>query len=119
MYKPENRQRSFYDEVDEKALPTDHFLRRLEELIRWERLEKRLKPFYREAGRDAHNPVLMFKLLVLQFLYDLSDFASRRTPLLRLAVPLTAARRGLSPPTGATLPGKQKRRPAKGAAFAT
>jgi len=73
MYRPENRQGSFYDEVYEKALPAGHFLRRLHELIRWNRVETRLKPFYREAGRDAHNPVLMFKLLVLQFLYDLSD----------------------------------------------
>jgi len=73
MYKPENRQGSFFDEVYEKALPEDHFLRKLEALIGWERLENRLAPFYHEAGRDAHNPVLMFKLLVLQFLYDLSD----------------------------------------------
>lgn len=73
MYKRENRQRSFYDEVYEKALPEDHFLRRLDGLLRWERLEKRLKPFYKNSGRDAHNPVMMFKLLVLQFLYDLSD----------------------------------------------
>jgi IS5 family transposase len=73
MYKPENRQRSFYDEIYENALPPEHFLRRLEGLIRWERLEVRLKPFYHEAGRDAHHPVLMFKLLILQFLYNLTD----------------------------------------------
>jgi IS5 family transposase len=68
-----NRQRSFFDELYEKAVPEDHFLRRLDELIRWERLEKRLRGFYREQGRDAHNAVMMFKLLTLQFLYDLSD----------------------------------------------
>lgn len=73
MYKRENRQRSFYDAVYDNAIPEGHFLRRLEGLIRWERLEKRLKPFYKDAGRDAHNPVMMFKLLVLQFMYDLSD----------------------------------------------
>jgi len=73
MFKRENRQRSFYDEVYERAVPERHFLRRLDELIRWERLEKRLRPFYSERGRDAHNAVMMFKLLTLQFLYDLSD----------------------------------------------
>ena len=73
MYKPGNRQRSFYDEVYENAVPEGHFLRRLDRLIRWERLEKRFRPFYRDQGRDAHNPLMMFKLLVLQFMYDLSD----------------------------------------------
>ena len=73
MYKPENRQRSFFDEIYEKALPADHFLRRLAELIRWKWIETRLAPFFSEQGRDAYHPVLMFKLLVLQFLYDLSD----------------------------------------------
>lgn len=73
MYKPEHRQRSFFDEIYEQVLPPDHFLRRLDELIKWELLEPRLRPFYYADGRDAHNPVLMFKLLVLQFLYDLSD----------------------------------------------
>jgi len=73
MYKPENKQRSFYDAVYENAVPDDHFLRRLDGFIRWDRLEKRFRPFYKDEGRDAHNPVMMFKLLVLQFMYDLSD----------------------------------------------
>lgn len=73
MYKPQNRQRTFFDELYEHALPEGHILRRLDQLIRWELLEPRLKPFYKKAGRDAHNPILMFKLLVLQFLYDVSD----------------------------------------------
>ena len=73
MFKRENRQRSFFDEVYERAVPEGHFLRRLDELIRWERLEKRFRPYYRAHGRDAHNAVMMFKLLVLQFLYDYSD----------------------------------------------
>jgi len=73
MYKPENRQRSFYDAVYENAVPEGHFLRRLDGLIRWEHLEKRFKKLYKQTGRDAHNPVMMFKLLVLQFMYDLSD----------------------------------------------
>ena len=73
MFKPENRQRSFYDAVYENAVPEDHFLRRLDDLIRWERMEKLFRPFYSDKGRDAHNAVMMFKLLVLQFLYDLSD----------------------------------------------
>jgi IS5 family transposase len=68
-----NCQRSFFDEIYEKAVPADHFLRRLDAVILWERLEPRFREFYREKGRDAHNAVLMFKLLVLQFLYDLSD----------------------------------------------
>jgi len=37
----------------------------LHELIRWDRLEKRLRDFYFDQGRDAHNAALMFKLLML------------------------------------------------------
>lgn len=73
MYKEERRQKSFYDAVYEAGVPEGHFLRRLEELIDWRGLKKYLHKHYFKKGRPAHNPVMMFKLLVLQFLYDLSD----------------------------------------------
>jgi hypothetical protein len=57
-----------YDEVYERAVPKEHFLRQLGGLISWYRLMKRLKSFYQKAGRDARNPVMMFKLPIIQFL---------------------------------------------------
>lgn len=73
MYKPKRNQMSFYDKVYETTVPRNHFLRRLESLIDWQSFEPKLAGLYQDQGRLAHNPVLMFKALCLQFLYDLSD----------------------------------------------
>jgi IS5 family transposase len=73
MYKAERRQQSFFDEVYEKAVPEGHFLRELDGLIKWSKLAYYFRRHYKKRGRDAHHPVMMLKLLVLQFLYDLSD----------------------------------------------
>ena len=55
MYKPEKRQRSFYDALYENGAPEGHSLRRLDGLIRWDRLEKRLRRFYRELEEAARD----------------------------------------------------------------
>ena len=73
MYKPKRNQMSFYDKVYETTVPRNHFLRKLECLIDWHSFEQKLAGLYQNQGRLAHNPVLMFKALCLQFLYDLSD----------------------------------------------
>jgi len=74
MYKPARTQLSFFDAIYDKLVRKDHFLRKLNTSIDWDSFEPVFSPLYsRGAGRSAHNPVLMFKTLVLQFLYDLSD----------------------------------------------
>jgi len=73
MYKRENRQMSFYDEVYERAVPEGHFLRMLDQIVNWRSFKKYFSKHYKERGRNAHNPVMMFKLLILQFIYNLSD----------------------------------------------
>ncbi len=74
MYKPKRVQISFYDAIYETLVKKDHFLRKLNRLIDWDNFEQTFKPLYHKgAGRSANNPVMMFKSLVLQFLYDLSD----------------------------------------------
>jgi len=74
MYKPKRMQLSFYDAIYDTLVKKDHFLRKLNTLITWENFEQTFKPLYHKgAGRSANNPVMMFKALVLQFLYDLSD----------------------------------------------
>ena len=74
MYKSQRIQLSFYDTIYDKLISKDHFLRKLNSLIQWDKLEPVFKPLYHKgAGRSANNPVMMFKSLMLQFLYDLSD----------------------------------------------
>lgn len=74
MYKPKRTQLSFYDAIYDTLVKKDHFLRKLNTLINWDNFEQVFKPLYHKgAGRSANNPVMMFKSLVLQFLYDLSD----------------------------------------------
>jgi IS5 family transposase len=74
MYKPKRTQLSFYDAIYDTLVKKDHFLRKLNALINWDNFEQTFKPLYhRGSGRSANNPVMMFKSLVLQFLYDLSD----------------------------------------------
>jgi len=73
MYKPYRRQKSFYEPVYDANIPDDHILKHLEQVIDWGRFKRYLKKHYYVRGRDAYNPKMMFKLLVMQFLFNLSD----------------------------------------------
>lgn len=73
MFKPNNRPKTFYDAVYDANIPKNHLVRYLQAAIDWSRIKRYLKKHYYERGRDAYNPLMMFKLLVLQFLADLSD----------------------------------------------
>jgi len=50
-----------------------HFLKDLAHVVDFGFVRKHCKGFYADWGRDAWDPVLMFKMVFLQFLYDLSD----------------------------------------------
>jgi IS5 family transposase len=50
-----------------------HFLHDLARAVDFAFVKAALKDFYVDWGRDPWDPVLMFKLVFLQFLYDLSD----------------------------------------------
>jgi len=73
MFKPNNRPKSFYDPVYDENIPENHIVRHLQNAIDWGRIKRYLKKHYYDKGRDAYNPLMMFKLIVLQFLADLSD----------------------------------------------
>lgn len=53
----------------------DHLLTRLQKLIDWSFVEEEVADFYDALGQHAYHPVLIFKLLILQNLYDLSERA--------------------------------------------
>lgn len=50
-----------------------HFLQDLAQVVDFRFVEEHCKGFYADWGRDPWDPVLMFKMVFLQFLYDLSD----------------------------------------------
>ncbi len=51
-----------------------HFLHDLFRAVDFAFVKVALKDFYVDWGRAPWDPVLMFKLVFLQFLYDLSDW---------------------------------------------
>jgi len=66
----------FGDYLYERTVPADHFLRKLEEVVDWEVFTPKLIRLYRgraERGRPPYNPVVILKVLVLSYLYDLSE----------------------------------------------
>ena len=56
-----------------KLVPSDHYLRKVKELIDFEAFREHLRDAYSDRGRPAEDPVLMLKLEFLEFYYDLSD----------------------------------------------
>ncbi len=58
----------------ERRLPKNHFLIRINELIDFSPIEKALRELYSEdKGRPAYPPLALFKILLLQRFYNLSD----------------------------------------------
>ncbi len=66
---------SFVDALLPSGVGRSDRLERLSGLVKWYRFEKMLSRLRREgsAGRPAYDPLVMFKALLLQSLYGLSD----------------------------------------------
>jgi IS5 family transposase len=65
----------------EQIVPSDHFMRALKELFDWDALGHELIALYAGkglVGRPPYDPTLMFKMLFLSFLYDLSERDTQR-----------------------------------------
>jgi transposase, IS5 family len=60
-----------YDPVIDRH--PDHLLVRMHKLIDWSFVESEVADAYSALGQHAYHPVIVFKLLVLQNLYDLSE----------------------------------------------
>lgn len=66
----------FGDWVYQRVVPGSHFLRQLEGLINWQVFSERLIGLYlgrAEEGRPPYDPVVMLKMLLLAYLYNLSE----------------------------------------------
>jgi IS5 family transposase len=75
MLKPKSSQLSFYgDHIYDRIIPEDHFLKQLEKAIDFSFVNDLCREAYSpDVGRPAYEPQMMFKMLFLQFLYDISD----------------------------------------------
>lgn len=62
-------------QIYKTLVPSNHFLKRLDEIIDWHDLIDDLKTLAKNThgGRPRYNPVLLFKMLFLSFLFNLSD----------------------------------------------
>jgi len=89
---------SFYgDYLYERVVPQDDFLRKLKEVVPWQRFTYKLVKYYKgkaRTGRPPYDPAMLLKMLLLGYLYDLSEcdverFCNRDLPakhFLNLAV---------------------------------
>ena len=68
-----SNQKTFFDEVVSKRISKNHFLR-INDMIDWTPIEKKLESLYDPSkGRPSYPPLVMFKALLLQQCFNLSD----------------------------------------------
>lgn len=75
MYKEPNRQCSFFGSmIYERIIPESHFLKQLSNAVDFSFINGLCGDLYcQDNGRAGWEPALMFKVVFLQFLYDISD----------------------------------------------
>ncbi len=65
-----------YD-IQNRLNQIEHFLLEFKEMVNWDKVKKYLEPLdphrTKVAGRDSYDPVKMFRVMLLQGWYDLSD----------------------------------------------
>lgn len=68
---------SFFGElVYERAVPESHFLRHLDQVVEWGKFSERLIRLYKgeaREGRPPYDPAMILKMLLLSYLYNLSE----------------------------------------------
>jgi IS5 family transposase len=75
MLRAKSSQLSFYgSHIYDRVIPKDHFLKLLDKAIAFSFVNELCRGAYiPDFGRPAYKPEMMFKILFLQFLYDVSD----------------------------------------------
>jgi IS5 family transposase len=60
----------------DQKVSKNHFLRKLSEVVDWDRFTKKLLGYYRgkgEIGQAPYNPTIMLKMLLLSYLWNVSE----------------------------------------------
>ena len=74
MLGKQSKQMGFGDMEAMGRLPESLFLKKIDRQIDWRPFEKIMEPQYHHTqGRPSHPPLVMFKALLLQQWYGLSD----------------------------------------------
>lgn len=73
----DTKQSSFFGNyIYDKVVSKEHLLRKIQQAIDFSFVNRECKDLYcLNNGRPGWSPMLMFKVVFLQFLYDLSDYA--------------------------------------------
>jgi len=73
----ETGQGTFYGEyVYDQVVPRDHFFRKLNETLDWRKYTQKMMRWYKgkaEYGRPPFDPVVLLKMLLVAYLYHLSE----------------------------------------------
>jgi len=70
-------------------VPKDHFLVKLNEVVPWQRFTYKLVKYYRgkaKEGRPPYDPAVLLKMLLVSYLYDISERQAEEVANLNLAV---------------------------------
>ena len=59
--------------IFDKLIPENHLLVEIDEVVDFSFVYEQLKDNYSPIGRESKDPVMMFKILILEYLYCLSD----------------------------------------------
>ena len=75
MLRAKSSQVSFYgNHIYDRLIPKDHFLKLLDKAVDFSFVNELCRDAYTpDFGRPAYGPEMMFKMIFLQFLYDVSD----------------------------------------------
>ena len=60
----------------DQKVSRDHFLRKLNEVVDWDRFTRKLLGYYQskgEIGQAPYNPAIMLKMLLLSYLCNVSE----------------------------------------------
>ena len=71
-------QSSFFGMIYEELIPADHLLRELSAAVDFSFVSELVKDCYcPDNGRPSWDPLVLFKVVFVQFLYDLSELCRR------------------------------------------
>ncbi|OGO78232.1 MAG: hypothetical protein A2Y23_00500 [Clostridiales bacterium GWB2_37_7] len=59
--------------IYEKLIPKDHLLIKIDSIIDFSFIYEKLADRYSDVGRGSEDPVMMTKILLLEYIYRLSD----------------------------------------------
>jgi len=59
--------------IFEKLIPKDHILVKIDKIVDFSFVYGKIKDKYSAIGRGSKDPIMMLKILLLEYLYRLSD----------------------------------------------